>query len=104
MTRLSHQWIFFFPDGSGIFQDDNAKIHRALVVKEWSMRTHECQGAEESFSHMNWPPQGPDFNPIESLWDVLENTEGMVHSPVINTKSWPKINATLDGNKCCDIA
>ena len=60
---------FFFPDDSGIFQDDNAKIHRAL---EWSMRTHECQGAEESFSHMNWPPQNPDFNPIESLWDALE--------------------------------
>ena len=44
VTRLSHQLIFFFPDGSGIFQDDNAKIHQALVVKEWSMRTHECQG------------------------------------------------------------
>ena len=36
---------FFSPDGSGIFQDDNAEIHQALVVKEWSMRTHECQGA-----------------------------------------------------------
>ena len=36
---------FFFPDGFGIFQDNNAKIHQALVVKEWSMRTHEYQGA-----------------------------------------------------------
>ena len=35
----------FFPDGSGIFQDDNAKILWALVVKEWSVRTHERQGA-----------------------------------------------------------
>ena len=25
-------------------------------------------------------------------------------SPIINTKSQPKINATLDGNKCCGIA
>ena len=35
----------FFPDGLGIFQDDNVKINQVLVVKEWSMRTHECQGA-----------------------------------------------------------
>ena len=35
---------FFFPDGLGLFQD-NVKIHRVPVVKEWSMRTHECQGA-----------------------------------------------------------
>ncbi len=26
------------------------------------------------------------------------------YSPIINTGSWQKINATLDGNKCCDIA
>ena len=69
---------FFFPDGSGIFQDDNAKIHRALVVKEWSMRTHECQGAwgviftHELATTESW------LYPIKSLWDVLEKTEGMV--------------------------
>ena len=33
---------------------------------------------EESFSHMNWPPQSPDFNPMECFWDVLKKTEGMV--------------------------
>ena len=66
----------FFPNGSGIFQDDKAKIHRALVVKEWRMRTHECQGAL--------------MNDLTLLSLI--------------SKFCLKINATLDGNKSCDIA
>ena len=38
-----------------------------------SVREHE-----ESFSHMNWPLQSPDFTPLKVFGIVLEKTEGMV--------------------------
>ena len=100
-------WDFFFPDGSGIFQDDNSKIHRALdftlfrVVKECSMRTHECQGAlVVIFTHELATTESP-LKVFGMCWKRLKEC---FDSLVINKKSWPKISATLDGNKCCGIA
>ena len=77
---------FFFPEGSGIFQDDNAKIK--------SGSSCERVEHEESFSHIHWPPQSPDFTPlkvIEMCWKRL--------------KEWfDSCHATLNGIKCRDIA
>lgn len=55
-----------FEDGSGIFQDDNAPIHRATIVKKW------FEDHESDTHHLDWPPQSPDANIIEHVWSYLE--------------------------------
>jgi len=47
-----------------LFQDDNAPIHRARKTLSWM--------SENDISQLPWPPQSPDLNPIENIWDELE--------------------------------
>jgi len=63
-----------------IFQIDNVKIHQAQIVKEW----RNIFTFESPLSH----------------WDVLKKN---LQSAGQSTRSWPKMYAPLDGNKCCDV-
>lgn len=67
-----------FPDGDGIFQDDNAPIHTAKV------RKRVRNGVD--FEHLVWPAQSPDLNIIKPVWSTLKAKEAfsLHHHPSEN--------------------
>lgn len=46
-----------------IFQQDNAPIHNARVVKAWI--------SDQNVTLMDWPPYSPDLNIVENVWGWL---------------------------------
>ncbi|KAK1790588.1 hypothetical protein P4O66_014464, partial [Electrophorus voltai] len=91
-----------FGDGAFLFQHNCAPVQKARSIKTWMSEF----GVEE----LDWPAQSPDLNPIEHLWDELEQRLRARPSPPTSVsdltnvllEEWPKppINSFLNLVEC----
>ncbi|GBN63036.1 Transposable element Tc1 transposase [Araneus ventricosus] len=87
--QLHPYMAFVFPLGNGIFQQDNAPCQKARIVLEW------FEEHTDEFYLMSWPPNSPDLNPTEHIWDVMERQ--------LRSQTPPCPNISTFRDRCLDI-
>ncbi|GBN39680.1 Transposable element Tc1 transposase [Araneus ventricosus] len=90
ITDQLHPYMaLVFPNGNGIFQQDNAPCHKVRIVLEW------FEEHTDEFHLMFWPPNSPDLNPMERIWDVMERQ--------LRDQTPPCPNISILRHRCLDI-
>jgi len=75
-----------------IFQQDNACPHIARITRDWFKPLAE----KYSLYLMEWPPNSPDINPIEHIWEQLKHELHRQYPDTFSLKGSPEfIKATL---------
>ncbi len=72
-----------YPSCDGYFQLDNSPCHKAQIISDWFLEH------DNEFTLLKRPPQSPDLNPIEHLWDVVEREIRIMDVQLTNLQQLP---------------